>query len=679
MKLPVRLLEKSATEFQKDKTEIDGIQAHIAKTPAITLDGQAHYELRRAMIAATAREPFDLAFERYVGTNDLLAINYLSIGNIQARSVGRIRYFDKRIQKTAYATGFMVSPDLMMTNHHVFPVADPASFSQLTDDATLEFNYELDVNGKPAPPVVHAIEPTVFLHTSEELDLTLVAVRPLDNSGQHQLSEQGYLVLNGSLGKAGTGDFATIIQHPDGQQKQIALRNNEIIDNTLDDVIIYKSDTAQGSSGAPVFNNEWQLIALHSAGVAKKDARGNYLDRDNQVIPIVEGSVDEARVVWLANRGIRVSAIMKYLASVPDIATHPLVQVFNSPAYTDSRHFVALSNPQPAESERLLATASAPSAPVQTLPLEIRIRIGNGSVVAEPVYAPAAAALLASAPEFEKKLEDEQDYTACDGYDSEFMGVSIPMPVPTPALRKKLAFLSNNPSAFTLKYDHFSTIQHAVRRVPVVSAINVNGKLRYEALGDDTRKDHWLRDNRIDYDAQLDDKWYAKSGFDKGHLSRREDAEWGATMAKAKASADMTCSYANAAPQVPALNRAIYGYHGKWGALEQDLLEKGIKLEDGKSSRVSIFAGPLFLEDDPVYASVQVALSFFKIVAWYDGEGTLRATGFRLSQGNLVGAIEWEELHIDALLKTAQKSIDEIEKATGLKFPKTLKDADTNK
>lgn len=674
MKLPVDLLQKAEREFKKDSAAIADIQAHIAKNDILTLDGPAHLKLRRTMIAATARESADLAFERYIGTNDLLPINYLAIGSMQAQAVGRIRYFDKREHKTAFATGFMVSPEIMMTNHHVFPVDDVAGFVAMADDAAIEFNYEFDVNGKLGEPVVHALDPATFFHTSKDLDLALVAVRPPDISGRHQLSEQGYLVLNGDLGKAGTGDSATIIQHPDGLQKQIALRSNEVIDNSLADVIVYKSDTAQGSSGAPVFNNEWQVIALHSAGVAKKDQQDNYLDKDGNIIPIVQGSIDEARIVWLSNRGVRVSAIMRHLKAAPGVATHPLGQIFSSPAYTDSRSFVALSDPKPLETERDLAQPVAAVAP-PAAPVEIRIIIGGGQAVVTSAL--VSRPDLQAAPaifEVEKKLEDDQDFTNCSGYEAEFLDDRIPMPIPGDKLRKKLAFLKDNPSAYILKYHHYSTMQHAVRRVPVVSAINVHGKYRYEALGKETRQDKWLRDNRIDYDAQLDDKWYAKSGFDKGHLSRREDAEWGTSMAAAKTAADMTCSYANAAPQVPALNRAIFGYHGKWGTLEQNLLEEGI---EGKSLRVSIFAGPLFHDDDPVYASVQVALSFFKIVAWYKDDGTLQATAFRLSQERLVGQIEFEELHFDELLKTEQKPIAWIEEATGLQFPSVLKNADT--
>jgi endonuclease G len=216
-----------------------------------------------------------------------------------------------------------------------------------------------------------------------------------------------------------------------------------------------------------------------------------------------------------------------------------------------------------------------------------------------------------------------------------------------------------------------------LRRVPVLSAINVSGKHRFAALGSATRQDQWLRDNRIDYAAQLDDAWYVNSGFDKGHLSRREDAEWGQTLAAARTAADMTCSYANAVPQVPGFNRAVFGQHGQWGELEMDLLEQGVVHEAGKAARVCVFSGPLFDAEDPVYAAVQVALSCFKVVAWYAKDGTLRATAYRLSQQKLVGGIAFEVLNFDRLFKLEQKPLKWIETATGLQFPAVLKKADT--
>lgn len=91
-------------------------------------------------------------------------------------------------------------------------------------------------------------------------------------------------MLNGELGKVNYGNFATIIQHPGGSDKKIAIRKNEITNLEMPDVVIDVSDTALGSSGAPVFNDEWQVIALYSAGVAKKNAAGQYMDKDGQVI-----------------------------------------------------------------------------------------------------------------------------------------------------------------------------------------------------------------------------------------------------------------------------------------------------------------------------------------------------------------------------------------------------------
>jgi endonuclease G len=289
------------------------------------------------------------------------------------------------------------------------------------------------------------------------------------------------------------------------------------------------------------------------------------------------------------------------------------------------------------------------------------------------VLAPAALAL-------EKKYEDELDFSKCTGFDENFMGVHVPMPVPKASLRKKLAFLTGNPSAFLLKYHHFSAIHHAVRRVPIVSGINVHARYRHAELDvEGSRSDKWFRDNRIDYDVQLDDAFYAKSGFDKGHLARREDAEWGTTVAKAKLAADLTCSYANALPQVPALNRAKFGAKGKWGLLEVELLEKGIENETGKAARICVFNGPLFEADDPVFKGVQVALSFYKIVVWYDGGGQLRTTCYRLDQKKLVGQIEFEVLRFDDVFESSQVPIGTIEKITGLDFHPNITSRDTHR
>lgn len=55
-----------------------------------------------------------------------------------------------------------------------------------------------------------------------------------------------------------------VIQHPQGRKKEVVVQQNELKD-VHTNVIHYYSDTDYGSSGSPVFDNSWNLMALHHA------------------------------------------------------------------------------------------------------------------------------------------------------------------------------------------------------------------------------------------------------------------------------------------------------------------------------------------------------------------------------------------------------------------------------
>src|SRR5262249_927949 len=131
------------------------------------------------------------------------------------------------------------------------------------------------------------------------LDYTLVAVGDRA-SGTKRLDEFGYLPLSDASDKHMLGEFANVVQHPEGRLKQIVLRNNNLVppDQTTQ-VLRYLADTQPGSSGSPVLNNEWEPIALHHWA-------GPHLETV---------SVSGRKLRVEVNEGIRISAIVKALRS----------------------------------------------------------------------------------------------------------------------------------------------------------------------------------------------------------------------------------------------------------------------------------------------------------------------------------------------------------------------------
>ena len=90
-------------------------------------------------------------------------------------------------------------------------------------------------------------------------------------------------------------DRVYIIQHPHGGAKKIGMIHN-VVRYVDDDVIRYWTDTESGSSGSPVFNERWQVVALHHYWVT--DTAGTTTEIRNQ------GRRIERVVAGLAAAGI---------------------------------------------------------------------------------------------------------------------------------------------------------------------------------------------------------------------------------------------------------------------------------------------------------------------------------------------------------------------------------------
>lgn len=323
-----------------------------------------------------------LALERILNRNNLMSINYLERGLRVARSVARIRIRSAQGRTLGFGTGFMVSPRLLMTNNHVLTSRNDAAFSHC------EFNFQDDLTGRPMPTSIFELDPDLFFETNIALDFTLVAVKERARAGSGDVSELQFFGWNRLIeeeGKAILGEFLNIIQHPNGEPKQLALRENEFID-LLDNFLHYKTDTAPGSSGSPVLNDQWEIVGLHHSGVPRKDANGRILTRDGS---IWKQSMGEHKIDWIANEGIRVSRLVQYIKNLAlnDAQRRRLRTdlLEKDPPFLPSRdETLPQTNGHTSTPSSQQAAAAFSSQPtivdgnaVWTLPLQVSIKLGD--------------------------------------------------------------------------------------------------------------------------------------------------------------------------------------------------------------------------------------------------------------------------------------------------------------
>ncbi|QDU37561.1 Extracellular ribonuclease precursor [Maioricimonas rarisocia] len=282
--------------------------SHLNAAPDLTERvGTRSFRMPQRPIEGGTREIIDnVTLERILAENDLMPVSYLALGMQKARSVGRIHVKDTSGRRLGFGTGFLVSPTLLLTNNHVLESENDAVGSEV------EFDFEVDLAGNVRQTVLFKLAPQTFFLTDRDLDFTLVAVSPA--SGR-EAREWGWIHMVDEDGLIVTGEYVSIIQHPNGEAKQLALRENEVVD-LLDDFAHYRTDTAPGSSGSPVFNDQWELVALHHSGVPERDRDGNILAVDGRKW---EPWMGDHRIKWIANEGVSGKKIVDFIKRVSDL------------------------------------------------------------------------------------------------------------------------------------------------------------------------------------------------------------------------------------------------------------------------------------------------------------------------------------------------------------------------
>lgn len=268
------------------------------------------------------------------------------------------------------------------------------------------------------------------------------------------------------------------------------------------------------------------------------------------------------------------------------------------------------------------------------------------------------------------------------GYKPAFLsaGPSISLPVLRADQKKDLVKFKG--SRFKLDYIHYSVVMCKSRKLAFFTAVNIDGQ-RWQ---DNNRIGSFKNDTRVKADEQLGPSLYSamKNDFDKGHLVRREDPEWG-DKELSKEAGKNTFWYTNCAPQHKKLNQEI------WADLEANILHTGAAAEKLKCS---VFTGPVLDETDGVFVkkvkgeNIKIPNLFWKVVVWVNSKGRTSAVGFLQSQEKflledgiiikpvVVSLAKFKTMQDKDIFehlkfkdgKTYQVKIEEIEKLTGLKF-----------
>jgi V8-like Glu-specific endopeptidase len=335
----------------------------------------------RRRIVPTRADITPESLERILGENDLQPVSFFARGLRVAHTVTRVWVVDDG-QRLRYGTGFMISPRLLMTNNHVLESKNVAR------GATAEFNYQLDHAGALSASKAFRLAPDELFITDEHLDYTIVAVRPTADDGT-AVASFGWNKIVEDQGKVITGQFLNIIQHPNGEPKQISVRANQLKD-ILDDFLHYHTDTAPGSSGAPVFNDLWEVVALHHSGVWRTNAAGQILAIGGGVWTEAMG---EHRIDWEANEGARISRIIAHARGqvMSEVERNLLHQALNGPPPGESAN---ATNAVATSSSNAPAVASAhDGSATWTIPLSVSVRVG---AAAAPTV--VAGAVVGSSP-----------------------------------------------------------------------------------------------------------------------------------------------------------------------------------------------------------------------------------------------------------------------------------------
>jgi V8-like Glu-specific endopeptidase len=207
------------------------------------------------------------SWESVITGDDRLPGWFLEEGARRLKTVGRIA--TNNHTPVGLATGFLISQNYLMTNHHVIQTKESAKRFMV------QMGYQLNPTADGFAGVIKLefdAESSGGFYTNSNplMDYSIVKVKlpasaaPVNAPPLPPGDQFGFVSLESNV-LYSNDQLVNIIQHPKGRPREIAIHGNKLI-SIHEQVIRYTTDTDRGSSGSPIFNNSWMLIGLHHAG-----------------------------------------------------------------------------------------------------------------------------------------------------------------------------------------------------------------------------------------------------------------------------------------------------------------------------------------------------------------------------------------------------------------------------
>jgi endonuclease G, mitochondrial len=442
-----------------------------AKEKSFTPDRIENFVVReniRKTIMANA--PAIQPLERMIGpTLDFRDQPPHELARRKGRPVARIHEYVPDADPEGFGTGFLVAPNILITNYHVFPSKDFAV------DCAANFLYEKDGSNRTMKGITFLFRPEIFFFNNEDLDYALVYVDSDAVTGTAKLSELGILPMIGTKGKIIEGSPINIIQYPLGGPKKYAYEQNMVtaIDDRLG-IIQYTTDTQVASSGSPAFNEAWEVAALHYTGVPSI-VDGKWRTKTGEVW---DKSMSESDVLWIANAGKSISKIVAHLTGLKSgdaDLTHisAILNNSNDPLMTPVTESLQKNKPDSFSRSTINTNSMEPM--ILNFNGPTTVYINQPGTIAHNGQSKMTASEVFTESILEKKLRFDESYSTRKGYDPDFLdGFKVPLPTVIASRDHELYKPLNATKPLILKYHHYSLVMNKKRRFLMWSAVNVD-------------------------------------------------------------------------------------------------------------------------------------------------------------------------------------------------------------